>query len=229
MIPTTFLSELNRLDTEIFFFFNQLHNPFFDYFMYCFSNKYVWIPLYLSLAYLLKRNYNWSFTLLSIVGISLVILISDQAGASLIRPYVCRMRPANLNNEISDMVHIVNNYRGGSYGFPSCHASNSFGLAFFLVFLLRHRVLSVFFLGWAALTCYSRIYLGVHYPGDTLAGMLLGLGSAAVVYFALHRLYRRYSVEHSGRGLVHVYVPVVSGAVTVLLIMIYSGVMLWME
>ena len=80
------------------------------------------------------------------------------------------------------MVHIVNGHRGGRYGFPSCHAANTFGLAFFVWFLFRKRWLTVFMMGWALLTCYSRVYLGVHYPGDLIAGTLVGLIAAYIVY-----------------------------------------------
>ena len=79
-------------------------------------------------------------------------------------------------NPIVDLAHIVNGYRGGSYGFPSCHAANSFGLAMYVVFLFRKRWLSVFIITWAVLNCYTRIYLGVHYPGDLIVGHLVGKG-----------------------------------------------------
>ena len=212
-----------RIDTDVFLFFNQMHSPYFDYFMSAFSGKFIWVPLYASLLYLLLKNFDWKVTLMSVLGITLLIVITDQTGASLIRPEVCRLRPANLENPISDMVHIVNGYRGGRYGFPSCHASNTFGLAFFLLFLFRTRKLSVFFLSWAVLTCYSRIYLGVHYPGDTLAGMLLGLAAAALVYVVL----RRFCGLPRKEEIAHDYVPIAVGGLTVVGIAVYSGIMLW--
>lgn len=220
------LSEIVRWDTEIFLFFNQFHNTYFDYFMSSFSGKLVWIPMYLSLAYLLKRNCGWKQTFFTLLGISLVILIADQVGASLIRPYVARLRPSNLENEISAMVHIVNNHRGGSYGFPSCHAANTFGLAFFFVLMFRNVRLSVFCLSWAFLTCYSRIYLGVHYPGDTLAGMLLGFVAALLVYLVLCRLTDMKAMRFV--RLSGVCVPIAVGLLTVAGIAVYSAVMLWM-
>ena len=219
----TVLDELVRIDTDVFLFFNQMHCPYFDYFMSAFSGKLVWIPLYASLLYLLFKNFNWKVTLMSVIGIALLIVITDQSVSSLIRPEVCRLRPSNLDNPISDLVHIVNGRRGGSYGFPSCHASNTFGLAFFLMFLFRNRKLTAFFLTWAVFTCYSRIYLGVHYPGDTLAGMLVGLVAAALVYGVMRRFCGLPRKEHIDQA----YVPIAVGGLTVVCFFIYSGIMLW--
>ncbi len=142
------------IDTNIFLFINGMHNTFFDYFMSTYSGKWVWVPMYAAIWYVMLRNFHWKVTLFCMVGLALVITIADQTGATLIRPYVERLRPANLENPISDMVHIVNGHRGGRYGFPSCHAANTFGLAFFVWFLFRKRWLTVFMMGWALLTCF---------------------------------------------------------------------------
>ena len=107
------------VDTNIFFSINRMHNMYFDYFMSAYSGKWVWIPMYAAIWYVMLRNFHWKVTLFC-------------------------MRPSNLNNPISEMVHIVNNHRGGRYGFPSCHAANTFGLAFFLFFLFRKRWLTLF-------------------------------------------------------------------------------------
>ena len=125
------------IDTNIFLFINGMHNTFFDYFMSAYSGKWVWVPMYAAIWYVMLRNFHWKVTLCCMVGLALVITIADPKRVTLIRPYVERLRPANLENPISDMVHIVNGHRGGRYGFPSCHAANTFGLAFFVWFLFR--------------------------------------------------------------------------------------------
>ena len=159
MMLLELLNEVVDIDTDIFLSLNRMHSPFFDYFMSTYSGKWIWIPMYAAIWYVMLRNFHWKVTLFCMVGLALVITIADQTGATLIRPYVERLRPSNLENPISDMVHIVNGRRGGRYGFPSCHAANTFGLAFFVWFLFRKRWLTVFMMGWALLTCYSRIYL----------------------------------------------------------------------
>lgn len=137
---TEFLSSLIEADNACLLAINGWHVPWADTFMYAFSGKWIWIPLYASLLYVIGRNLRWQVAVGCAVAIALTIVFADQVGASLIRPEVARLRPSNLENPLSAMVHIVNGYRGGSYGFPSCHAANTFGLAFFLVYLFRSRL-----------------------------------------------------------------------------------------
>lgn len=106
------------IDTNIFLFINGMHNTFFDYFMSAYSGKWVWVPMYAAIWYVMLRNFHWKVTLFCMVGLALVITIADQTGATLIRPYVERLRPANLENPISDMVHIVNGHREGVMDSP---------------------------------------------------------------------------------------------------------------
>lgn len=216
------LNEVVDIDTDIFLSINRMHSPFFDYFMSTYSGKWIWIPMYAAIWYVMLRNFHWKVTLFCMVALALVITIADQTGAALIRPYVERLRPSNLENPISDMVHIVNGRRGGRYGFPSCHAANTFGLAFFICFLFRKRWLTVFMMGWALLTCYSRIYLGVHYPGDLIVGTLIGLFAAYIVY----RLFLKVSGHKTMEKVPHIYAPILVGGLTIVGILIYSTVMI---
>lgn len=169
------LQSLTEADQSLLLYLNGLHNTFGDYFMPVFTGKWIWVPMYAGILYVLLKNYNWKVTLLCLIAITLTITFADQVCATLIRPIVERPRPSNPASPIADLVHIVNGRRGGGFGFPSCHASNSFGLAFFLVFLFRKRWLSLFICIWATVNCYTRIYLGLHYPGDLIVGMLVGL------------------------------------------------------
>lgn len=215
------LNELVNIDTNAFFAINKMHSPFFDYFMSTYSGKWIWVPMYAAIWYVMLRNFHWRVTLFCMIALALVITIADQTGATLIRPYVERLRPANLANPISEAVHIVNGYRGGRYGFPSCHAANTFGLACFVWFLFRKRWLTLFIMSWALLTCYSRSYLGVHYPGDLLVGALIGALAAYVVYW----VFMRVSGYKTMDKVLHVNAPILAGGITIAGIMIYSAVM----
>lgn len=169
---------LNTIDTQVFLALNGLHAPYFDAFMKLFTGKWIWVPMYAAVLFAVVRNYRWRQTLAVLVCVALAITIADQVCATLIRPEVCRLRPSNPENPLSEMVHIVGGYRGGSYGFPSCHAANSFALASFLILLFANRKLSLFIFAWAVLNSYSRVYLGVHYPGDLLVGAIIGTARA---------------------------------------------------
>ncbi|MDE5612567.1 MAG: phosphatase PAP2 family protein, partial [Odoribacter sp.] len=136
-----------------------------------------------------------------------------------------------------EFVHIVNGKRGGRYGFPSCHASNSFGLAFILMLLLRQKPLTLFMLGWAILNSYSRIYLGVHYPGDLFVGMLVGLSGALLIYYLLQLCLRQSQTILLLRlqqpedpiippKMTYIYLPVYIGLATLGIITVYSAVVL---
>lgn len=215
---TDLLQLLNQWDTDLLLAINGWHNGYWDTFMYAFSGKWVWVPMYAALLYVLARNLPWRTTLWCLVGVALCITFADQVGASLIRPWAERLRPANPENPVSDLVHIVNGYRGGRYGFPSCHAANTFGLAFYLMLVVRRKALTGLLVAWALVTCYSRAYLGVHYPGDLLAGALLGLAGAALCY-TLFRLVARYERPRRFRQL---WVPALVCGLTVAAMLVYA-------
>lgn len=176
------LSRLSDIDSAILLFINSHHSPLFDTLMWGVSDKWIWIPLYLILAIAMFRNSTSARCCVCILSVVALMCITDQLCASVIRPMVCRLRPSTPDNPISAALHIVNGYHGGRYGFPSCHAANTFALAVFLSLFFRRRLFTVSIILWSLLISYSRIYLGVHYPADILAGYLIGGGAALLCY-----------------------------------------------
>lgn len=181
------IETLNGLDADLLLWFNGCHTAFADSFFWMISAKLTWVPFYLVLAYALFRRYGSKNAFIWLVAAGLTILIADQLCASVLRPVFERMRPSNPDNPLSAAVTVVNGYRGGHYGFPSCHAANTWALTALLIPVLRNRRATVSLILWAVLNCWSRMYLGVHYPGDILAGTVVGVASGLLVLSATRR------------------------------------------
>lgn len=180
---------LQHIDTELLLFLNGFHTPFWDNLMWNYSQSLTWIPLYLTLAALII--YRWrkqSIWILLVLGIC--VGLSDFISSSIIKELVERPRPSRVP-ELEGILHLVNGYRGGQFGFVSSHAANSFGLAmaFCLITGKRELPTSILLFVWAFLNAYSRIYLGVHYPGDILGGTVVGIAVAVSCYFILRRFF----------------------------------------
>jgi len=169
-----------ELDKKALLYFNSMHSPAWDNIMWWISGDTSWIPLYVILLIIViykERPYRFIFTILFI---AIAVALCDRTSV-LIKILVERPRPTH-DPEIANLVHIVNNYRGGMYGFVSSHAANFFGVATFLSNQFKHFRWSLFLFAWAALIAYSRVYLGVHYPLDIICGATLGALTGILCY-----------------------------------------------
>jgi undecaprenyl-diphosphatase len=181
------MEQLLEWDKALFLYLNSQHTPWLDPIMMLFSHRLTWVPLYLLLLALIVRRHgreSW----IPIVGIGLTILLADQVCSSILKPVFARLRPSH-EPSLDGLVYIVDEYRGGHYGFASSHAANTFGLAMFFV-LRYHRSWkwTWFLFPWAAIVAYTRIYLGVHYPGDVIVGALIGMLAAYAGHWTCRKL-----------------------------------------
>ena len=178
---------LVAIDTQLFLFLNGLHTPFLDPIMVFFSGKITWLPLYLIIIFFMYKQFGWRL-LWPLLGVALIVVLADQTSVHLFKNVFERLRPCH-NPDIKKMVHLAASRCGGKFGFVSSHAANTFGVATFLALLFKRRWFTVSIILWAAIVSYSRVYLGVHYPGDVLAGGLLGYICGLAVwnlYFGLN-------------------------------------------
>lgn len=176
------IHQLIQCDKEAFLALNGSDSTFWDGFMWVYTSTLIWIPLALVLLYVIIRNNKLKEALFLILMIAITVTICDRVSSGIFKPVFKRFRPAQ-DPEFMYLVDIVNGYRGGQYGFISSHAANTFGLFTFTSLLFRKKEFTFAFLLWAIISCYSRIYLGVHYLGDIICGAILGLISGVLMYF----------------------------------------------
>ena len=168
------MEELLELDKRLLLFLNGWNSPFFDSVMLTLTETFVWTPLYATLIYFVIKIYGKS-SMWILLGVALTILLCDRITSGFMKPFFARLRPSH-EPSLEGLLHLVNDYRGGLYGFASSHAADTFGVAMFVWLSLKkyYRWIWVVFV-WAALMTYTRIYLGVHYPSDILVGALIGM------------------------------------------------------
>jgi undecaprenyl-diphosphatase len=178
------------LDKELLLWFNGSQSLYLDSLVRTLTNGWTWLPLYLSLCFVVIKNNDTVQKILFVIACAgLCILIAGTVDDEIVKPTVARWRPTH-DPQIGMLVDIVDGYRGGLYGFFSAHASNTFSLTIFFWWLMRSRLLTTAMVLWSLTNCWTRLYLGVHYPGDILVGLCWGFISGSLVFLFYHRVTR---------------------------------------
>lgn len=188
------IEQLKELDNSLFLALNGSDSVYWDSVMWLITKTTTWIPLMLVLFYVLMKNSDARRLLFIVVAMAVTVALADRLSSGLIKPMVMRWRPTH-DATFFHTIDTVRGYTGGRFGFVSSHAANTFSLFVFLSLLLRSRLMSFFLFFWAFLSSYSRIYLGVHFPGDIFCGALLGMAVGVLVYFIYNYVCKRVIVE----------------------------------
>ena len=179
-----------QFERELFLMLNGSQSAFWDNVMYIYSYMFTWIPFYLCFFFIFAYKKHWKEIALAFAAVGLIVLFCDQLSSGIAKPFFQRFRPTH-HPDFKDIVAIVFDYRGGKYGFFSGHAANSFGFATLISLMFRNRTLTITMYIFAAITAYTRIYLGVHFISDIVVGAIVGIAVGFLVY-ELYILGRKY-------------------------------------
>lgn len=191
------IESLEAIDRSIVFAVNSWNSPFLDYFMWIVSGKLTWIPLYLLLLFLAYRRLDLR-TFFMFIGFGIItIALADLISVHCFKNVFERYRPAH-HAELTNILHFHqfengDYYKGGMYGFISSHAANFSALALFIGLSLMkfYPKLIYWLIAIVVLVCYSRLYLGVHYLSDVIAGCIIG---GAIGFITARIFARRFLV-----------------------------------
>ena len=190
-----FFSLIEAYDKQLLLAVNGSDSLFLDRLVRTLTNAFTWVPFYVSMLWLVIRsNETVRKVLYVLLGAAICVLLAGSVDDLIVKPTVARWRPTH-DPEIGMLVDIVDGYRGGRYGFFSAHAANTFSLAIFFCWLVRSRILSIAVVIWSFTNCWTRLYLGVHFPGDILVGLIWGSLVGSFAYFVYYRLTRQMVVN----------------------------------
>lgn len=191
------IEQLVSYDRSLLLLLNGSDSQIVDGVFWIATHTATWLFFFASLLYVIVKNNDFRRTAFLLLGICLLVAATDIFSSGVCKPYFHRLRPSH-NPDILNDVKLVCGYAGGTYGFISSHAANTFGLATFLALEFRSTGVSCVLFLWACLSSYSRIYLGVHYPSDIFFGLVAGVFFAFLVYFISDKvLKRRDTVQQS--------------------------------
>lgn len=185
------IQQLIATDKQVLLALNGSDSLFWDGFMWIVSDTKTWALAAVMLLYIIFKNTKLAHGMLILVMLALTITLADQFASGICKPFFERFRPTQ-DPELMYLVDVVNGYRGGRYGFMSSHAANTFAFALFVSLLIRNKWLTCVLFLWAIIPSFSRIYLGVHYPGDVLCGAVSGCIMAALVYWLYYAIKKKY-------------------------------------
>lgn len=190
-------STLYAADKTLLMVFNGSHCPFVDRLAVTLTCGYMWIPLYIALLLLVINNHKTMAQISLVISMALLAIVLSEGMADLIvKPLVARLRPIH-DTLMQDSVQVVNNYRAEGYSFFSAHASNTMAVAVFFSLLVKDRLFACTLITWALVNCWTRLYLGVHYPSDIIVGVVWGSVSGLFAYTIYNKVKdtRRLSVS----------------------------------
>ena len=185
---------LNDIDADALLAVNGFHDVFQDAFWWLVTAKWSSALILLALVWILLHQ-NRRHALLVMAMLVLAVLVADQVASGLIKQLVERLRPTH-DPSLESMVHVINGYRGGLYGFVSSHAANFSAVAILVSLVMRCRFVTVSMFGWTLLQCYSRMYLGVHYPGDIIGGLVVGMLAGWLVWLLMRWIQHRFNIPN---------------------------------